>query len=254
MPLKFYQKWMRIPRPTVNERNSNDEDQCSCLSSIINIIFFILSISTLVIALNLKGNSKFSKFYSIQDINDLVKLTSLENIISVCIYLNVTLAVFSLLFCFRNFCCGTIGLILDGVLIFVIIIINGILMLILHINTPMYLENFKSGMNQTLSEINSGNSAHMVKDCKIFKSISDSFECCALNGPGDFVNVTLADICCSNKQFQKGCLKLIADEVFSKTSTRILTPNVVVLCYELLICIVLFALFFCKRRASHSTF
>jgi hypothetical protein len=248
MPVKFSEKWMKIPK------DSNDKNQYSCLLFIINLISLILSITTFSIALVYKGDSEFSKFYSIQDINDLVKLTSLENIISVCIYLNVTLAVFSLLFCFRNFCCGTIGLILDGVLIFVIIIINGILMLILHINTPMYLEDFKSGMNQTLSEINSGNSAHMVKDCKIFKSISDSFECCALNGPSDFVNVTLADICCSSKQFQKGCLKLIADEVISKTSTRILTPNVVVLCYELLICIVLFALFFCKRRASHSTF
>jgi len=254
MPLKFYQKWMRIPRPTINERNSNDEDQCSCLSSIINIIFFILSISTLVIALNLKGNSKFSKFYSIQDINDLVNLTSLEDIISICIFLSVLLAVFSLLFCLRNICCGTIGLILDGVLILAIFSLNGILMFILYKNTPMYLENFKSGMNQTLSEINSGNSAHMVKDCKIFKSISDSFECCALNGPGDFKNATLADICCSNKQFQKGCLKLIADEVISKTSNWIFTPNILVLSYEFLICLVLFALFFCqsKRRDYNS--
>ena len=121
-------------------------------------------------------------------------------------------------------------------------------MLILHINTPFYLEDFKSGMNQTLSEINSGDSAHIVKDCKIFKSISDSFECCALNGPSDFKNVTLADICCSSKQFQKGCLKLIADEVISKTSNRIMTPNVVVLCYELLICLVLFSSFLCQSK------
>ena len=120
----------------------------------------------------------------------------------------------------------------------------------------MYLEDFKTGMNQTLSEINSGNSTHIVTDCKIFRSISDSFECCALNGPGDFKNATLADTCCSNKQFQKGCLKLIADEVISKTSNRILTPNVVALSFEFLICLVLFTLFFCqsKRRASHSSF
>ncbi|CAF1081366.1 unnamed protein product [Brachionus calyciflorus] len=62
----------------------------------------------------------------------------------------------------------------------------------------LYRIEFRQPLNEIVFDVNSNKTSEedKIEKCSALKLISEIYECCGLNGPGDFINATYVTECC----------------------------------------------------------
>jgi hypothetical protein len=203
--------------------------------TIINVLFLILGLVVFVTAIVLRwGSSSFNKLINIPDINKIID--SAGSIGAVTVFLLV-LGGFIILLSFF----GILGvkymnrffLVIYEIIVVAIFLGQLIALLVLVFSSNTIANEYKKALNTTMSDLNKGENAD--EKCKVFKGLSNLFDCCGANGPSDFVNRTLVTdmICCEKKDLnQRGCAQKSVDEIESNVVSLVVIPSLVILAIE----------------------
>lgn len=211
--------------------------QCTrFLLAIINVIFLILGLTVFITACVLRwGSTGFSKLINIEEISTLIEGASSINAITIFFLVIggfiILLSLFGILgvkYMNRFF------LIVYEIIIVCLFLAQIVAILVLVFSSSSIESEYRKSLNNTMDAINKDKD--IDENCKLFKSISDVFHCCGINGPSDFVNQTLvtSKICCKDYtgDYSTGCADKSINSIEDNVVSLIVIPSSIILGIE----------------------
>lgn len=206
-----------------------------CILSLINTILFIFGAILLLAAGFLTWSTNFvNRILDGLSLPDDVLTLDAINITMIVLYCIGGFIVVMAIFGFVSNCCNSRVIISIYLALLAILFLAHLSLFIFVIaKYPDALKSINKSIENSMNDINR-KSIESAEKCAVMKHMSDSYKCCGLSGPADFLYEIDKSNCCADRSFKDGCSTKSTEILDSLFGVVFILPNSILLSIEFL--------------------